>query len=439
MAVRVNLSEFEQCMIEKTTKLSDNDVTFTGGGIDSGISTCSSDLKSDSIHISTSSETGRELNLGIVMSHGGGSYEDSTGIRNRLHGLEPLLEAIHNELVDVFKIRVLQSLEKRNLRGLIYSCLDLRAVKNFAKQRKEFAVFRIRVTVDIPSERERKRLREADGFVLPYSSNDLESMLSAMRFQTNLMCERLVSCLSTRSKLRQYPHLVRAPTTFPLLFRSSAAGTLIHEICGHQLEGDIWYGELNQGEKVSNSGLMVRDNAMIAGMWGSYWVDDEGNQPSPVDLVRDGTITGMLLDERSSDGFQLPTNGHGRRRDYRVRPQVRISNLEVTANRVAGEIGARDGPSEGISITRADWAVTDASGRVRMRISEANLVTSGEVSAVVAPFEVSFWLRDALKAVGGSFGDTTTCGASCGKNGQWIGWGSKSPGLVLDPCGTYSD
>lgn len=71
---------------------------------------------------------------------------------------------------------------------------------------------------------------------------------------------------------------------------SEAGGTMVHEACGHGLEGDLvqkglsaYAGKL--GQQVASEKVTVIDDATIAGKYGSYQYDDEGNRGQKTVLI----------------------------------------------------------------------------------------------------------------------------------------------------------
>ena len=64
---------------------------------------------------------------------------------------------------------------------------------------------------------------------------------------------------------------------------SEAGGTMVHEACGHGLEGDLVQKGLSAyagkiGQQVASEKITVIDDATISGKYGSYQYDDEGHR-----------------------------------------------------------------------------------------------------------------------------------------------------------------
>jgi TldD protein len=100
------------------------------------------------------------------------------------------------------------------------------------------------------------------------------------------------------------------------------AGALFHELVGHPLEADIVAGGTSylagrRGDQLAPAWLTVTDGAAPDGEGLTAIVDDEGVGIRTVALLDAGRVAGPLCDALSGESFDLGSNGHGRRLDYR--------------------------------------------------------------------------------------------------------------------------
>ncbi|MBE5781618.1 MAG: TldD/PmbA family protein, partial [Clostridiales bacterium] len=97
-------------------------------------------------------------------------------------------------------------------------------------------------------------------------------------------------------------HAPFAPAgTMPVVVGNGFGGVIFHEACGHSLES-IRTGK-NQsefsgkmGQKVANSKVTAIDDGSLPGYWGSCGYDDEGTPTQKNVLIKDGVLTGNLVD-----------------------------------------------------------------------------------------------------------------------------------------------
>lgn len=123
----------------------------------------------------------------------------------------------------------------------------------------------------------------------------------------------------------------------PVVTAPGVGAALVHELIGHALEADNLanpdgYGQrLRTGTGLTSdgltSGLNVVDDPAVPDGYGSLDHDDEGVAASPIQLVRQGVVTGRLSSLRTASDEHC--NGRGRRASYRVPAIPRTTNTVV--------------------------------------------------------------------------------------------------------------
>ena len=123
----------------------------------------------------------------------------------------------------------------------------------------------------------------------------------------------------------------------PVVLGNAFGGVLFHEACGHPLEGSAiyrasspFYGKLNQS--VASKVVSAYDDGTIPNGWGSENIDDEGNEPTRNELIKDGVLTNYMVDEFTSRSIEnsKPT-GSCRRESYRYAPTTRMTNTFIAS------------------------------------------------------------------------------------------------------------
>ncbi len=113
-------------------------------------------------------------------------------------------------------------------------------------------------------------------------------------------------------------------------------GVVFHEACGHALEAtavglgnSVFCGKL--GQKIANEKVTAVDDGTIPGEWGSLSMSDEGEKTQRITLIKDGILTGYMIDKLGSRRMGMPSTGSGRRQDYTFAPTSRMTNTFICA------------------------------------------------------------------------------------------------------------
>ncbi len=81
----------------------------------------------------------------------------------------------------------------------------------------------------------------------------------------------------------------------------SGFGVIFHEACGHLLEttsvakkASVFHDKM--GQLIANPAVSAVDEGLQGNAWGSINVDDEGMATQHTQLIKDGVLTGFLVD-----------------------------------------------------------------------------------------------------------------------------------------------
>lgn len=210
---------------------------------------------------------------------------------------------------------------------------------------------------------------------------------------------------------------------FPVVLAPGTGGVLIHEACGHGLEGDTIVKDASvyanrRGERFGAEFVTIVDDGSDAGAWGSFGVDDEGTPSQRTVLFDQGVLVGELRDRRSAHRLGRPPSGNGRRQSYAHLPIVRMTNtylLPGTDDPREVIASVKDGVYAG---TFAGGEVNPATGNFVFGMSEAYWISNGEIAYPIKGGTLIGNGPDvlgAIEVIGNDFGRTE---GVCGKDGQ---------------------
>lgn len=170
----------------------------------------------------------------------------------------------------------------------------------------------------------------------------------------------------------------------PVVIGNGFGGVIFHEACGHALEAtsvgikaSCFTDKI--GKQIASPIVSARDNARIEGEWGSYHYDDEGNESSDLQIIKNGICTNYLVDELGSRRMGMKPTGCSRRQDYSYAPTSRMSNTYI-------ENGDED-PKDIIANTEyglyaanmGGGSVDTATGEFNFAVNEGYMIRNGKV------------------------------------------------------------
>jgi len=204
-----------------------------------------------------------------------------------------------------------------------------------------------------------------------------------------------------------------------------AGGILIHEACGHALEGDRALRGRSAlvellGEKVGPGDLTVIDDPTLAGLAGSRAIDDEGWPSARNVLIDSGRLVGLLLDRTTALLAATTPTGSARRESYRHLPMPRMSNTFVLEGRYPPEEIVASVP-RGVYIAELGAGEVDTvSADFSFQVARGYLIASGRRVAPLRPFVVrgnGLRVLRGIKMIGRDLRFDSGAG-ECGKEGQ---------------------
>jgi len=212
----------------------------------------------------------------------------------------------------------------------------------------------------------------------------------------------------------------------PVLIKSSAGGTLIHEAIGHSLEADavrlgispVYAGRL--GKKVAASEVTVIDDATVRSKNGSYEYDDEGVRSERVVLIENGILKNYLLDRKEAGFLKTVSNGHGRRASYGEKPIPRMGVTYLSGGKSDYEMMLGK-MKKGLLVSKMGGGqVNPANGDFVFEVREGYLVENGKVGPLVKGATIAGngpKILENIKYIGKTVGWDD---GFCGKDGQAV-------------------
>lgn len=224
--------------------------------------------------------------------------------------------------------------------------------------------------------------------------------------------------------------------TMTVVLSSSAGGTMVHEACGHGLEGDAVSKGLSLykdkiGTKVASEKVTVVDDATLKNHYGSYGYDDEGNEGRKNVLIENGILKQYMYDIRSARKMGAASTGNGRRESYQYAPQVRMSNTMIAP-------GSDDAASIVADVKKGLFVIKMGGGQVNttngdfvFEVSEARLIENGKLTTPVKNASLIGNGPKTLSAVFAVGDDLGFAIGTCGKGGQSVPVGDAQPTLGI--------
>lgn len=210
---------------------------------------------------------------------------------------------------------------------------------------------------------------------------------------------------------------------FPVIIGNGWGGVIFHEACGHQLEASSVAKGLSvfsgmKGEKIANDIVSAYDDATIPNEWGTYNVDDEGNIPTRNELIKDGVLTGYLIDDFNGRRMGEKGNGACRRQSYKFEPTSRMGNTYIANGKSTKADIIKNTKLALYAVSFNGGSVNPSTGDFNFGCSEAYIVKDGKILEPVRGATLVGNAKDILKHIDMVGNDLAfgqgMCGASSG-------------------------
>lgn len=250
-----------------------------------------------------------------------------------------------------------------------------------------------------------------------------------------------VAELAQRAADRAVTKLAARPAPsgqLPVVIGSGGGGVLFHEACGHGLEADlvakgasVFAGRV--GQQVASPLVTLVDDGTMAGEWGNFGIDDEGNPAARNVLIEDGVLTDYMWDVLRARREGRRGSGNGRRQGYQYLPMVRMTNTYLLAGTDQPDDIIASTP-HGVYVAHLGGGqVNTATGDFVFGMSEAYLIEDGRITEPLREGNLIGNGPEVLAridAVGNDFAMGPP--GTCGKDGQGVPVGDGVPTLRVE-------
>lgn len=193
-----------------------------------------------------------------------------------------------------------------------------------------------------------------------------------------------------RQAARQAVTMLHAPECpageMPVVIDGGFGGVIFHEACGHALEAtsvgkgnSVFSGKL--GQMIASPCVTAIDDGTMRNAWGTLNIDDEGRPTQMNVLIRDGVLTGYLIDRLGARRMHMAETGSGRRESYRFAPTSRMNNTYIAAGN--DDEDAMLAHFDGLfAKSMGGGSVNPLTGEFNFAVREGYLVRNGDLRPV---------------------------------------------------------
>lgn len=224
---------------------------------------------------------------------------------------------------------------------------------------------------------------------------------------------------------------------FPVVIGNGWGGVIFHEACGHQLEAtsvakglSVFSGK--KGEVIANSIVSAYDDGSLSNEWGSNNVDDEGNIPQNNELIKDGVLTGYLVDDFNGRRMGEKGNGACRRQSYKFEPTSRMSNTYIANGESTPEEIIANTKLGLYAVSFGGGSVNPATGDFNFGCSEAYIIKEGKILCPVRGATLVGNAKDILKHIDMVGNDCAFGQGMCGSSSGSIPVNVGQPTIRVD-------
>ena len=211
----------------------------------------------------------------------------------------------------------------------------------------------------------------------------------------------------------------------PVVIAPGFGAVIFHEACGHGLEATAVAPHLSVfsddlGKKIASEKVTLIDDGTIKNSWGSFIIDDEGNESEKNVLIENGVLKKYLVDNFNSKEMKMKSNGCGRRQNYQYATTSRMSNtyLAPRKDKVEDMIKSID---LGVYCEKmSGGSVNPATGDFNFAVNTARLIEKGELKQYLKEITLIGNSKEILKNVEMVSDDLVISAGYCGSKSGTI-------------------
>ena len=222
---------------------------------------------------------------------------------------------------------------------------------------------------------------------------------------------------------------------YDIVLPAGLGGIFIHEAIGHCLEADTYFEDnsvLNNrlGSRITNQEITIIDscnpNDDIF-----YKRSCDGSFPKNVELIKDGYISGILSDYKTSQIFGITDTGNGRSSSYQHPSIPRMRNTYLKAGKESKNEIVKN-IQKGVYVLEIGGGnVNTTTGDFLFEINHGLLIEHGEMTNLTNKIMFSGNVLMSLNNIKSIGNDLKMESAFCGKKGQLINVSFGSPTMCI--------
>jgi TldD protein len=211
------------------------------------------------------------------------------------------------------------------------------------------------------------------------------------------------------------------PGEYTIVTSPSVTGVIAHESFGHGVETDMFLKERAKAahfiDRAVGSPLVnIYDDPSLAGAFGSYFFDDEGQLAAPTPIVEQGVFKRGLTDLYSATALNIPRSANGRRQDFSRKTYARMSNTFFGSG-VTPPADLFAQVEDGIYLEKVSSGMEDPQGwGIQVTCRSGREIKQGKITErVFAPIAITGYVPDVLQTVSAVGNDFALDAGGCGK------------------------
>ncbi|HEX2141366.1 MAG TPA: TldD/PmbA family protein [Candidatus Limnocylindria bacterium] len=211
------------------------------------------------------------------------------------------------------------------------------------------------------------------------------------------------------------------PGTYDVVADPATAGTIAHEAFGHGVETDMFVkGRARAadfiGRQVGSDLVNILDDPTLAGAYGSYFVDDEGQPAAPTTIIRNGVFERGLTDLYSASRLGVARSANGRRQSVHRKAYARMSNTYFAPG-TSSRQEVLESLDDGLLLCDALNGMEDPKGwGIQIWAHHAREYRGGRPTGIIyAPVAITGYVPDVLRDVTMVSDELAMSPGTCGK------------------------
>lgn len=223
----------------------------------------------------------------------------------------------------------------------------------------------------------------SDGVKSQANSGSIGGNFGIDTFKTKDLAKLGKDVANTTVTMLDAPEMVGG--VYSVIIHNGFGGVLFHEACGHSLEAtsvavnqSVFSGKM--GTKIASDIVTAIDDGTMYNEWGSTNIDDEGNPTKKNVLIKNGILTGYMIDDRNSRKMKMESTGNGRRQNYRFSPTSRMTNTYIANGDSTFEEIIKNTKYGLFCKSMGGGSVNPVTGEFNFSVSEGYMVEDGKIT-----------------------------------------------------------